>query len=194
MMTLSMTASHADSEYRVLRDTIRTRGSLRVTLFLATLVAWAALLTAAVVAAGPLLALVPLVTLAAGFEAVYALHVGVERIGRYLQVFYEAPGTLPAWERTAMAFGRHASGIRLDALFSPVFAVAVLVNLALSLADARPVVTGIVALAHAGFALRLGQARRTASRQREDERRRLQTLKDGPPAGGPDADQSAQPL
>ena len=37
----------------------------------------------------PLATLVPLLVLAAAFECVFALHVGIERVGRYLQVFYE---------------------------------------------------------------------------------------------------------
>ena len=39
-------------------------------------------------AAIPVATLLPLVLLAACFEAIFALHTGVERIGRYLQVFY----------------------------------------------------------------------------------------------------------
>jgi hypothetical protein len=39
----------------------------------------------------PVAALFTLAILAAGFEAVHALHVGPERLGRSLQVYYEEP-------------------------------------------------------------------------------------------------------
>ena len=77
-------------EYRTLRDTIRQRGTTRVWVFLAGLTAWAALTVAtAALAALPVATLLPLLILAAAFEAVFSLHVGVERIGRYVQVFFE---------------------------------------------------------------------------------------------------------
>ena len=50
-----------------------------------------------------MLSLVSLSVLVGGFEAIHALNVGVERIGRYLQVYYEAnrrtarPGKPPQW-------------------------------------------------------------------------------------------------
>ncbi len=34
--------------------------------------------------------MVPLTVLVGGFEAVWTLHVGVERIGRFIQVSYES--------------------------------------------------------------------------------------------------------
>src|SRR5712692_1617958 len=68
-------------EYRALRDTIRERSTARVWVFLAGLVAWAALTVAtAALAALPVATLLPLLILAAAFEAVFSLHVGVERI------------------------------------------------------------------------------------------------------------------
>ena len=51
--------------------------------------------------------LVPLLILVAGFEAIFALHVNVERIGRYLQVFHEDDD---GWEQVAMQFGRFPGG------------------------------------------------------------------------------------
>ena len=78
-------------EYRTLRDTIRQRGTARVWVFLAGFGMWAALTVAtAALAALPVATLLPLLILAAAFEAVFSLHVGVERIGRYVQVFFEA--------------------------------------------------------------------------------------------------------
>ena len=67
----------------------------------------------------------PLVILAAGFEAIFALHTNVERIGRYLQVFHEAAG---GWEHVAMAFGQQGPADAPDPLFVRLFIVAVGVN------------------------------------------------------------------
>ena len=49
-----------------------------------------------------------LLLLVATFEAVRTLHLGVERIGRYLQVFHEPEPPAPGdarWEHVAMALG-----------------------------------------------------------------------------------------
>ena len=48
-----------------------------------------------------LLGLTLLAILVGGFEAIHALHVGAERIGRYLQVYYEDTPDGPRWETTA---------------------------------------------------------------------------------------------
>ena len=40
----------------------------------------------------PIITLIPLLVLATTFEITFALHTGVERIGRYIQVFFEEPG------------------------------------------------------------------------------------------------------
>ena len=74
--------------------------------------------------------LLPLLLLAAGFEVVFGLHTAVERIGRYLQVFYEEddPSRLErSWERTAMAYGRTYPG-GSDPLFVAYFFLATLLN------------------------------------------------------------------
>src|SRR5919206_3462698 len=91
-----------------------------------TLALWAgvAIATTASVAL-PIAALVPLLVLAAGFEAIYALHVNVERIGRYVQVFHEPDG---GWEHVAMAFGQRFPGKGPDALFSGIFLIAAALN------------------------------------------------------------------
>ena len=64
----------------------------------------------------------PLLALAGVFEAVFALHTGVERVGRYIQVFYESETPDSSnWEYTAMAFGRPfpaAPAIRCSGAFS----------------------------------------------------------------------------
>jgi hypothetical protein len=106
------------AEYSALRDTIRERGTARVWVFLVGLIAWATVTVAtAALASLPIATLLPLLVLAAAFEALFSLHVGVERIGRYVQLFYEEE---PGWEHAAMAFGRPAAG-RADPLFAVVF-------------------------------------------------------------------------
>src|SRR5580765_5432722 len=109
----SMTGREED-EYRELRATIRERGTARIYLFVAGIAAWtAATIATTALASTPLATLLPLLLLAAVFEAIFALHVGVERIGRCIQVFYEtdAGGDGPQerrWEHAAMDFGRPA--------------------------------------------------------------------------------------
>ena len=93
-------------EYKALRATIRERGTARVWVFLAGLAIWAALIIATtVLTALPAAGILTLFFLASTFEAVFALHVGVERIGRYLQVFHEAAGESASWEAAVMGFG-----------------------------------------------------------------------------------------
>src|SRR5438105_3569009 len=101
-------------EYRALRSTISARSGMRVCVFVTGLAVWAAL-AIAVAATGslPAATLIPLVVLAGVFEAVFALHVGVERIGRYLQVFCD-----DRWEKTAMALGAPLAGTGVDPLFT----------------------------------------------------------------------------
>src|SRR5688572_18389217 len=99
---MSLTAS----EFAALRQTIAARGTVRVVLLPVTVIAWAALSLALMLFTElPAAALFPLAVLVAGFEAIHALHVGAERIGRYLQVFYEGELEGPRWETTAMAVG-----------------------------------------------------------------------------------------
>src|SRR5690349_11073526 len=76
-----MTARELE-EYSALRATIRERGTARVWIFLAGLAVWAALtITTAALATLPIASLLPLLMLAGAFEAVFALHTGVERVG-----------------------------------------------------------------------------------------------------------------
>jgi hypothetical protein len=136
-------SSLALEEYRALRATIRERGSLRFLVGALTFPAWAgSLIAVAAYAAIPLFALVPLLVLAAGFEVIFAVHVGVERIGRYLQLRYETVREAggPCWEHTAMS-AKLASG-GAHALFLPAFLVAAglnwLLGFGLMVADAAP--------------------------------------------------------
>ena len=74
-------------EYNALRATIRERGTARVCIFVAGVAAWtAATIATTALASSPVASLLPLLLLACVFETVFALHVGVERIGRYVQV------------------------------------------------------------------------------------------------------------
>jgi hypothetical protein len=160
-------------QYRALRDTIRDRGTMRVWIFVAGIIAWAALTVAtAALLAPPVATLLPLLVLAATFEAVYALHVGVERVGRYLEVFFD-----DSWEAAAVAFGRPARAAVIDPLFAVVFGVATLFNLAPVLIAAPTLPEWIfVGGGHALFVVRLVYARLTASKQRLIDRPRFQSL------------------
>lgn len=162
-------------EFQELRATIRGRGHVRVIVTVLTFVSWAAL-AATLSEPFPPFALVPLLVLAAGFEVVYAVHVSVERIGRYLFVFYEGPAEMPKWETAIAAFGQSAAARSTggSALFLPAFLLAAALNLLLAravsghAADAPgPLVVGALAAAHGIFVTRLFIARARARRQRE---------------------------
>lgn len=167
------TNSLAADEYRSLRATIRERGSLRFFVSAITFVAWATL--AVVGTPGSLVTvLAPLVVLAGGFEVIFAIHVGVERIGRFIAVHHETLAQAPpAWERVAARLSPHpAAATGIDPLLVSVFAVATLANL-LNVRWADLVGTEslfpwlLVLAAHIGFLLHLVRARRFASEQRE---------------------------
>ena len=166
-------------EFRALRATIRERGSLRIALAVTGLVAWALLhLTVQIWIPMPVTSLVPLLALAGAFEAVFALHVGVERIGRYLEATYEAdaptdaPG--PQWEHAAHAFGRSLTDTagRLDPLFAGLFVSAAVLNLVPVLLETWTppfVELGVYGGVHLAFIVRVDRARRFARRQRDQE-------------------------
>jgi len=118
--------------------------------------------------------LVPLLVLVAGFEAIYAMHLNVERIGRYLQVFHEPAG---GWEHVAMEFGRRFPGRGPDALFSALFLVATAINyLPVALGGTTPeLVTG--GLLHLMLAFHIGTARSRASQQRLKDLERFVAIK-----------------
>ena len=179
-------------EYAALRATIRERGTVRAITFLITILGWAALdLTFLVSSPRNVVgALLSLTVLAAGFETIFQLHLGVERVGRYLQVAYEegrdravsgsddvASTPLPAWETTAMAYGRSYAGAGSDPLFAPIFLLATALNLLPVLRAWRlPGVLITLLLAHALFVARIGLARKRASRQRAEDLARFRDL------------------
>jgi hypothetical protein len=175
-------------EYSALRATIRERGTVRICLFAGGIAAWtAATIATAALASAPIATLLPLLLLTAVFEAVFALHVGVERIGRYIQVFHETrdgsggpggSGGPDGWEHAAMAFGRPKGAASIDALFSAIFLLAALFNMAPALLlSPSPVELIFVGGAHALFVLRLLVARHAAGTQRAIDLERFQQLK-----------------
>jgi len=185
-MTLS------ETEYAALRRTIAIRGTVRMAVVPLVVLGWGALFSTT---GAPLGGLPTLLLLAAGFEAVHALHVGVERIGRYLQVFYEDQPGGPRWESTAMAVGPALPGGGTDPLFTLVFAGAVLLNLASLLPAARlastPPLAGISVglltaasgLAHMAVLVRMARARQAAARQRAVELESFRALRTRGPNG-----------
>jgi hypothetical protein len=166
-------ADLAFEEYRALRATIRERGTMRALVTTITFVSWAGLLVATVALfVVPALGLIPLMALAAGFEVIFALHVGVERIGRYVQTRYESGTDLPGWEHAAMKIGAASHAGRTDPLVAWLFALAATVNLLAVLimqADpgVEPVSLAVFAVVHALVIGRVITARRFARSQRE---------------------------
>jgi len=176
-------------EFRALRATIRERCSLRVALGAGALAGWAALhLAVRLWFPTPVTFLVPLLVLAAAFEGVYALHVGVERIGRYLESSYEtgigADVHGPQWEHTAHAFGRRFSDAagRIDPLFAALYVSAIVLNLVpvvLQTVGGPPVELIVYSSVHVLVIVRIVRARRFASRQRGIELELFERIRRG---------------
>jgi hypothetical protein len=161
-------------EYAALRATIRERGTARMVLVPLIFIGWAgtAVATAAVITVA-VSTLVPLLVLVAGFETIFALHVNVERIGRYLQVFHEPEG---GWEHVAMRFGQSFPGTGPDPLFSRLFVLATSVNfLPAALGGDIPEIVVLIVL-HLLFINRIRVARGFAGRQRADDLARFASL------------------
>jgi hypothetical protein len=173
-----------------MRATIRERGTARMVLLPLIFIGWAgaAVATAAVIGL-PISTLVPLFVLVAGFEAIFALHVNVERIGRYLQVFHEDRG---GWEHVAMRFGQRFPGSGPDPLFSRLFVLATSVNfLPAALGwDSIPELT-VLGILHLLFINRVRVARAFAVAQRAKDLERFTALRaegaesTGTPDGAP---------
>lgn len=166
-------------EYRALRATIRERGTARHWIVLAGTASWAAL-ALGVVALGalPVLTLLPLLVLAGTFEVVFTLHTAVERVGRYVQVFHEDPSDAARWEHVAMTYGRTYGGGGIDALFSPVFWAAALLNAVVVTLSGPPAIDwAVVGLAHLLFIWRVHVARRASAGQRAVDLQRFEQVK-----------------
>jgi len=159
------------TEYAALRQTIATRGTARMLVAPASCLGWAAVVLGLPdVGRTPTATLLSLAVLVAGFESVHALHVGTERIGRYLQVYYESDVHGPRWESTAMTVGPALPGGGIDPLFSGLFVGATLLNLLVAPPSrSAPVVAAMTIALHAVFVLRIVRARRAVTRQRAVE-------------------------
>ena len=169
-----------DTEFAVLRQTIASRGTTRMVLLPVTLIGWSTLsLLLLLFSEVPLASLLTLAVLVGGFEAIHALHVGVERIGRYLQVFYETGNDMPRWETTAMSVGPSLPGGGIDPLFSVVFICATFLNVIPALLpQPTRLELGIVSALHAAFIFRVIRARGAAARQRAVELETYRALRD----------------
>ena len=170
--------SPTDAEYQALRDTIRERGTARLCAVLVGLIAWAALATALLITeiAGAI-TLVPFIVLAATHEINFFIHTGVERIGRYIQVFYEERAGAAGWETTAMSYGaKFPSG--LDPLFSTIFAAATALNFfsGLAVAERRPGWIALSFIAHLAFGYRIVSAKKLSASQRALDLDRFRSL------------------
>jgi hypothetical protein len=129
----------------------------------------------------------PLAVLAGGFEAVHALHVGVERIGRYIQVYYEDLAGA-RWETTAMRAGPGLPGSGVDPLFTLLFIAACLANLVVVFIPPPSPAEAVAPIAlHVAFIVRVVRARLAAARQRARDLETFQRLhaSDHASPGGP---------
>jgi hypothetical protein len=159
------------AEFTALRRTISGRGTARMVIMPVTCALWSTLAVVIFLFGQvPLAGLLPLAVLVAGFEAIHALHVGAERIGRYLQVHYEAAADGPQWETAAMKVGPALPGGGVDPLFSAVFVGTTVINLITNL-ELLPTweEIAVIGTCHAAFVFRVIRARIAASRQRAVE-------------------------
>ena len=175
---------HAQSEYLVLRKAIAQRGTLRPILALCGIGLWAlAFIAVLALLPYPVASAIPLLVLTVTFESIRPLHFGAERIGRYLQVFYEEAGQpdrafsdVPSWERVAMSFG-HVPGAGGHPLFVPVFFLATAANyVAVIIPNPVPIEWGVMAVPHLAFLGRLVATDRAMKAQRAIELARMRSL------------------
>jgi hypothetical protein len=141
-----------------------------------TAVAASAMTTVAV----SLSTLVSLMVLAAGFEAVFALHVNVERIGRYIQAFHgDGPDR---WEQVAMAFGRQFPASGPDPLFARLFILSTSVNFFPAALSGLPLEVIAIGACHFAFIYRVRRAQSAAKAHRAEDLKRFEALRSAPPA------------
>jgi hypothetical protein len=167
-------------EFRELRATVRERGTARIWVFVAGMIGWGALTIAtASLAALPIATFLPLLILTVTFEAVFSLHVTVERIGRYIQVFLEDEESRHGWEHVAMAVGPPLKGTSVDPLFTACFVIAAVLNTVPALlAQPVPLEVGVVLGGHLIVVVRILMARAIASRQRASDLKRFTELRE----------------
>jgi hypothetical protein len=169
--TYAQRASLRTAEFAALRRTVAGRGTARMVIMPLTCAVWASLaIVLFLFGQVSITSLLPLAVLIGGFEAIHALHVGAERIGRYLQVQYEAGADGPQWETAAMTVGPALPGGGVDPLFSVVFVGAAALNLLTTL-EPLPAwqELAVIGACHAAFVFRVVRARIAASRQRAVE-------------------------
>ena len=168
-----------EAEYQELRATIRERGTVRVCLVLAGLGIWGLLALVVRLSGlqGPV-TLVPFLVLAATFEINFFIHTGVERVGRYVQVFFEEAAGTPGWETTAMNYGSRFPTPLIDPLFAAIFSTGGVVNFVATIAAPMQQPAWIVfsLIAHLAFAYRIVAARKSASAQRATDLDRFRSL------------------
>lgn len=173
-MTLS---GYENAEYEAMRTTIRQRGTARIVLLPAIFIGWAAVAvaTAAIITVA-LSTLVPLLVLAAGFESVFALHVNIERLGRYLQTFHERAGQ--GWEHVAMSFGRQFPGSGPDPLFARLFILATSVNFFPAALGGESWEIVVIGACHLALIYHVRKAQTFAAAQRTDDLKRFESLRE----------------
>lgn len=159
-----------------MRATIRERGTARMVLLPIVFIGWAAtaVATSAVITVA-LSTLVPLVVLAAGFQAIFALHVNVERVGRYLQAFHEADGA--GWEGVAMAYGSRFAASAPDPLFGRLFVMATSVNFIPAVLGGEPWEIVLLAALHLALIYHVRTAREFAGKQRAEDLERFREIR-----------------
>ena len=173
---MSVMVTKKDDEFRILRATIQQRGTARMVVLPVVFIGWAgtAVATAAVITVA-VSTLVPLLVLVAGFEAVFALHVNVERIGRYLQVFHEDVES--GWENTSVRFAERFPAAGPDPLFGRLFVLATSVNfLPAALGWENIAELAVLAALHLLFINRVRLARSFAASQRTEDLQRFLAL------------------
>lgn len=185
----------SQAEYASLRQTIRERGTARLCAVLAGFAAWGALAVAVLITRlDGSVALVPFVVLAATFEINFFVHTGVERIGRFIQVFYEERAGAAGWETIAMNYAAKFPSVGLslrapramstwggglDPLFSVIFAAAAILNFlsSLTVAQRRPGWIALSLVAHLAFAYRIVTAKKFSASQRAVDLDRFRSLR-----------------
>ena len=170
------------AEYEALRAAIRERGTARMLLVPVAFVGWAALVIAqaAVVTIPPLGTLVPLLVLAAAFEGVFALHLNVERLGRYIQAFHEKKDN--GWEHVAMAYSERFPGGGSDPLFARLFIFGASVNFFPAALSGLPLEVVAIGACHFAFIYRVRRAQGAAKVFRAEDLKRFEALRSAHPA------------
>jgi hypothetical protein len=171
MNRLDMTDFRA-LEYDSLRAAIRVRSVAGPALLVFTILGWAALtlwvFTTDVVSAA---ALVPLIVLAAGFEALYQLHVHTTRLALYLHVAYDA-----TWETTSLSYRQRFGAFGSNSLFAALFILATLVNFVPAAVSGAPEELAGIGIAHALLVIRIILASRRATRLEAEDLERFRSL------------------